>query len=316
MLASSPPLLPPMPSRERSRPDDDHLREESRADDDFDLPEHSPLRERPVAEQPLFDEPIGSGTYESVFGLDEVTEDDVALFLAEQDEEERTAERKAGFLNLQTGAGLGLIGVGTLYLLQLVGLAPLVFDPAFISMLPVLAGILIVLTGFGVMNRNRSKKRQQRKKAAARKKKAAQQAARARKRTGRQERSDRRRSRTRPLGTSATDEEQTTAREARRRERITTTRSESRTATTSKGRRRRLAKSAHDRKLFGVAGGLGAFFNIDPTLIRIAFVIGTIFSGGTAVPLYLLLALVLPNEDKATIQSRLDDLDRRIFKDS
>jgi phage shock protein PspC (stress-responsive transcriptional regulator) len=307
-----------MPSRERSRTDDDRLQGEPGADDDFELPEHSPLRDRPVAEQPLFDEPIGSGSYESVFGLDEVTEDDVALFLAEQDEEERKAEKKAGFLNLQTGAGLGLIGVGTLYLMQLAGLAPLVFDPGFISMLPVLAGILIVLTGFGVINQNRSKKRKQRKKAAARKKKAMQQAARAQKLARKQERSSGRRSRTRPLGSTpgaSAAEERVTAREARRRERITTTRTESRTATTSTKRRKRLAKSAHDRKLFGVAGGLGQFFNIDPTLIRIAFVIGTIFSGGTAVPLYLLLALVLPNETKADVQARLDDLDRRIFKD-
>ena len=309
-----------MPSRERSRPDsppriggDDRLRDEP---DDFALPESSALRDRPVTEQPLFDEPLGSGSYESVFGLDEVTEDDVAIFLAEQDEEERQAEKKAGFLNVQTGAGLGLIGVGALYLMQLIGLAPLVFDPEFISMLPVLAGILIVLTGFGVMNRDRSRKRRQRKKEAARMKKASKQAARARKAEHKEERATGRRSRTRPLGNSPAEEAAGTAREARRRERITTVRTESRTATTSPKRRQRLAKSASDRKLFGVAGGLGQFFNVDPTLIRIAFVIGTIFSGGTvAVPLYLLLALVLPKEDQASIQARLDDLDRRISKD-
>ena len=68
--------------------------------------------------------------------------------------------------------------------------------------------------------------------------------------------------------------------------------------------------------MFGVAGGLGEFFNVDPTLIRIAFVAATVLSFGTiAVPLYLLLGLVLPNADKASIQDRLDNLDRRIFKD-
>ena len=303
-----------MPSRERSRPDSDRLRDDESPADDFDLPEGSALGSRPVAEQPLFDEPIGSGSYESVFGLDEVTEDDVAIFLAEQDEEERLAEKKAGFLNVQTGAGLGLIGVGALYLMQLVGLAPLVFDPAFISLLPVLAGILIVLTGFGVMNQNRSNKRKQRKKAAARKK-ATQKSAKTAARAQKQERSGRR-SRARPLGTSPADESAMTAREARRRERVTTTRAPSRAATTSKKRRQRLAKSSADRKVFGVAGGLGEFFNVDPTLIRLAFVAATVLSFGTiAVPLYLLLGLVLPNADKASIQDRLDDLDRRIFKD-
>ena len=303
-----------MPSRERSRPDSDRLRDDESPSDDFDLPEGSALGSRPAAEQPLFDEPIGSGSYESVFGLDEVTEDDVAVFLAEQDEEERLAEKKAGFLNVQTGAGLGLIGVGALYLMQLVGLAPLVFDPAFISLLPVLAGILIVLTGFGVMSQNRGKKRKQRKKAAARKK-AAQKSAKTAARAQKKERSGRR-SRARPLGASPADESATTAREARRRERVTTTRAPSRAATTSKKRRQRLAKSSADRKVFGVAGGLGEFFNVDPTLIRIAFVAATVLSFGTiAVPLYLLLALILPNADKASIQDRLDDLDRRIFKD-
>ena len=324
MLAS--PLRPPsvMPSRERSRPDDDRLhRDEGASDDDFDLPDGSALGERPLTEQRLVDEPLGTeplegpvgpGSYESVFGLDEVTEDDVALFLAEQDEEERQAEKKAGFLNVQTGAGLGLIGVGALYLMQLAGIAPLGFDPGFISALPVLAGILIVLTGFGVLDQNRGKKRRQRKKAAARKKKvqkAAKQIAREQRRQ-----SGGRRSRTRPLGGSPAERSTETAREARRRERITTTRTESRTAQTTSKRRTRLAKSSADRKLFGVAGGLGQFFNIDPTLIRIAFVIGTVFSGGTvAIPLYILLALVLPSEDKASIQARLDDLDRRVFKE-
>jgi phage shock protein PspC (stress-responsive transcriptional regulator) len=40
-----------------------------------------------------------------------------------------------------------------------------------------------------------------------------------------------------------------------------------------------LARSASDRKLAGVCGGLAAYFNEDPTLVRLAVVILTIYPG-------------------------------------
>ena len=42
---------------------------------------------------------------------------------------------------------------------------------------------------------------------------------------------------------------------------------------------KRLTKSKTDRKLFGVCGGLGEYFGIDPTLVRLAFVVLTLFKG-------------------------------------
>ena len=39
----------------------------------------------------------------------------------------------------------------------------------------------------------------------------------------------------------------------------------------------KLYKSSTDKKIFGVAGGLAEYFNIDSSLMRIAFVI-TIFA--------------------------------------
>jgi len=58
----------------------------------------------------------------------------------------------------------------------------------------------------------------------------------------------------------------------------------------------KLYRSATDRKIFGVCGGLGQALNIDSTLLRFVVVIATIFSGGTAGLLYLLAGLIIPEE--------------------
>lgn len=55
----------------------------------------------------------------------------------------------------------------------------------------------------------------------------------------------------------------------------------------------RLHRSETDRYIAGVAGGLGEYFKIDPTLIRIIFILLTVF-GGSGIVIYLLLWLVLP----------------------
>ncbi len=40
-----------------------------------------------------------------------------------------------------------------------------------------------------------------------------------------------------------------------------------------------LVRSVSDRKLAGVAGGIGQAYNVDPTLVRIGFILLTLFSG-------------------------------------
>jgi phage shock protein PspC (stress-responsive transcriptional regulator) len=56
---------------------------------------------------------------------------------------------------------------------------------------------------------------------------------------------------------------------------------------------RRPRRSGTDRKIAGVAGGLGRAFGVDPVLIRVAFVVLTIF-GGFGLTLYVLGWLLLP----------------------
>ncbi len=58
---------------------------------------------------------------------------------------------------------------------------------------------------------------------------------------------------------------------------------------------RRLYRSRTDRQIAGVCGGLAAFFNVEPTLVRVIFVLIT-FMGGPGLLLYIILALVVPEE--------------------
>jgi phage shock protein C len=58
----------------------------------------------------------------------------------------------------------------------------------------------------------------------------------------------------------------------------------------------RLTRSANDKILGGVCGGLGHYFGIDPVIIRLIF-IGLLFAGGMTVVLYPILWLVMPEAE-------------------
>lgn len=59
---------------------------------------------------------------------------------------------------------------------------------------------------------------------------------------------------------------------------------------------RKLYRSRTERKLAGVCGGIGQTYGIDPGLIRIIFIALGVFSGGTALLIYLAAILILPLE--------------------
>src|SRR5262245_9063446 len=56
----------------------------------------------------------------------------------------------------------------------------------------------------------------------------------------------------------------------------------------------RLMRSRHDRMIAGVCGGLGRYFEIDPTIVRLVMVL-MIFTG-VGIVLYGALWLVMPSE--------------------
>jgi len=61
---------------------------------------------------------------------------------------------------------------------------------------------------------------------------------------------------------------------------------------------KRLKRSLSDKMLAGVCGGLAKYFEIDPTLIRLAFVLAVMI-GGTGVLAYLIMWVIVPKENIA-----------------
>lgn len=59
---------------------------------------------------------------------------------------------------------------------------------------------------------------------------------------------------------------------------------------------KRLYRSATDRKICGVCGGLADYFGLDSTLIRLAFIFLAIMGFSTGVILYIVAAVVMPDE--------------------
>ncbi len=58
---------------------------------------------------------------------------------------------------------------------------------------------------------------------------------------------------------------------------------------------RRLYKSRTDKKLDGVCAGIAKYFNLDPTLVRIALVVFCLL-GGSGILAYIICAIVMPRE--------------------
>ena len=62
---------------------------------------------------------------------------------------------------------------------------------------------------------------------------------------------------------------------------------------------KRLYRIQDGRLVAGVCAGLAAYFGIDPTLVRLGFVVLTVF-GGFGILLYLGAWLVIPDETDGT----------------
>lgn len=58
---------------------------------------------------------------------------------------------------------------------------------------------------------------------------------------------------------------------------------------------KKLYKSIKDRKLCGVCGGIGEYFNIDPTIVRLAWVAFTCL-GGSGILAYIIAAIVMSDD--------------------
>ncbi len=177
--------------------------------------------------------------FETSLDLDTLSDDELEELLFE----EETGKSKSA-LNLPSIAGLSMIVVGMAYLLQQLGVLGGLNLGALVAMLPWLAGILIILLGFGVLSWRPKKKK--------------------RSRTVKKE--------------IKVESGRKVVIEAPPK--------------TSSREKKRLRKSARHKKLAGVAGGIGEYLDIDPTLVRIAFVITT-FMQGIGIIFYILAAFIM-----------------------
>jgi len=62
---------------------------------------------------------------------------------------------------------------------------------------------------------------------------------------------------------------------------------------------RRLYRCRHDRQLAGVASGMAEYLGLDPTVVRILWIL-SVFFGGFTILLYVVLAFVVPLEPVTT----------------
>ena len=59
--------------------------------------------------------------------------------------------------------------------------------------------------------------------------------------------------------------------------------------------KKRLYKSSTDKKVCGVCGGIANYFDVDPTVIRLSWVIFTL-AGGRGLIAYIIAAIIMPDE--------------------
>ena len=56
----------------------------------------------------------------------------------------------------------------------------------------------------------------------------------------------------------------------------------------------RLERSVTNKVVAGVCGGIAEYLQVDPTLVRVFFVLGTIFTGGLGLLGYIVLVVLMP----------------------
>ena len=180
--------------------------------------------------------------------LESLSDEELESLLFEEPE-----EKNNGIWNLPTMAGLSLILVGIAYILQEMNVwqgFPNMAD--LVAMLPWLAGILIILLGFGVLSWRPKKKK--------------------------------------PMKKVKVD--------------LKAEKPKLRVEKEPRSASKKLRKSK-DKKVAGVAAGIAEYFNIDPTLVRIAFVVGTIATSGSFFLAYVVLAMVMPKSETLTREERI-----------
>ena len=68
--------------------------------------------------------------------------------------------------------------------------------------------------------------------------------------------------------------------------------------------KKRLYRSKTDKKLCGVCAGVADYFGIDPTIVRVIWALLAFFYG-TSILLYVIMALVVPEQPAGDVDSEV-----------
>lgn len=66
---------------------------------------------------------------------------------------------------------------------------------------------------------------------------------------------------------------------------------------------KKLKRSSTNKVIAGVCGGVGEYFNIDPVVVRIVWVLLAFIPGGPGFLAYLICALIIPEDDGIIYQN-------------
>lgn len=66
---------------------------------------------------------------------------------------------------------------------------------------------------------------------------------------------------------------------------------------------KRLYRSGQDKWVAGVCGGLGEYFDLDPVLVRVLWIILTLVSMGIGIIAYLLLWAIVPRDPRHPLRT-------------
>lgn len=61
---------------------------------------------------------------------------------------------------------------------------------------------------------------------------------------------------------------------------------------------KKLYKVEDDKKICGVCGGIAEYLNIDPTIVRVAWIVFTLLVCGTGLLIYIICAFVFPSKSE------------------
>jgi len=78
---------------------------------------------------------------------------------------------------------------------------------------------------------------------------------------------------------------------------------------------KRLVRMRDDRMIFGVASGVADYLNLDPVIVRLLFVLLTL-AGGPGAVAYLILAIIMSEEDEMVAKANAFDEEEIIIKDA